>query len=259
MVRACRVESGPATMEVSVGDGRVEAEAWGPGGELALDRLPDLVGSTDDPDRLRPQHPAVSELHRRHSGLRIGRTHALFEAAVPAVLEQKITGREAWRVFRSLVRRFGEPAPGPHGLRLLPPADALAVIPYFDYHSIGLERRRAEVIRTLARLADRLERADMDRATSLLSSIPGIGTWTVAEVRLRAFGDADAVSVGDYHLPGLVTWTLAGEPSGTDERMLELLEPYRGQRARVVRLLELDGPRPARRGPRMRSRFLERI
>lgn len=259
MVRAGRVETGPATIEVSVGDGRVEAAAWGPGAELALDRVSDLIGAADDPGRLRPRHPVVSELHRRYAGMRIGRTRSLFEALVPAVLEQKITGHEAWRVFRMLVRRFGEQAPGPHRLRLLPPPEALAVTPYFDYHSVGLERRRAEVIRTLARLADRLERADVDHASRLLRSIPGIGAWTVAEVRLRALGDADAVSVGDYHLPSLVTWTLAGEPKGTDRRMLELLEPYRGQRARVMRLLELGAPRPARRAPRMRARHLERF
>ena len=78
--------------------------------------------------------------------------------------------------------------------------------------------------------------------------MPGIGPWTAAEVMVRVLGDPDAVSVGDFHLPHLVSWALAGEARGTDERMLELLEPFRGQRARVIRLLELSGnPRTALR------------
>ena len=58
---------------------------------------------------------------------------------------------------------------------------------------------------------------------------------------VRALGDDDAVSVGDFHIPNLVAWALAGEPRADDARMLELLEPYRGRRALVIRLLELSG------------------
>ncbi len=87
--------------------------------------------------------------------------------------------------------------------------------------------------------------------------MPGIGPWTAAEVGVRALGDADAVSVGDFHLPNLVAYALAGEPRGNDARMLELLEPYRGQRARVMRLLELSGIRPPRYGPRLAPRRIE--
>jgi 3-methyladenine DNA glycosylase/8-oxoguanine DNA glycosylase len=259
MVRATRVPTGPATTEVSVQGGVVEAAAWGPGAEQALDELPDVLGVGDDPTALRPRHRLLSGLQRRFAGLRIGCTRSVFEAAVPAVIEQRITGHEAWRVFRTMVRRFGERAPGPHGLWLLPSPETIASLAYFDLHNIGLERRRAETIRTLARLVDRYERVEPERAMHVLGSVPGVGPWTLAEIGLRAHGDADALSVGDYHVPSLVTLALAGEGKGSDDRMLELLEPYRGQRARVVRLLELGGPRRARRGPRLRSRSLERI
>ena len=60
------------------------------------------------------------------------------------------------------------------------------------------------------------------------------------------------MSVGDYHLPNLVGSVLAGERGGDDARMLELLEPYRPHRARVIRLIESAGSAlwGARRGPR---------
>jgi 3-methyladenine DNA glycosylase/8-oxoguanine DNA glycosylase len=92
-----------------------------------------------------------------------------------------------------------------------------------------------------------------------LTAVPGIGPWTAAEVGVRALGDEDGVSVGDFHLPTLVAFALAGETRGDDARMLELLEPFRGHRARVIRLLELSGARPARRGPRLSPRGIEGI
>ena len=90
-------------------------------------------------------------------------------------------------------------------------------------------------------------------------AVPGIGPWTAAEVAVRALGDDDAVSVGDFHIPNLVAWALAGEPRADDTRMLELLEPYRGRRALVVRLLELGGSMAPRRGPRLSPRRIEGI
>jgi 3-methyladenine DNA glycosylase/8-oxoguanine DNA glycosylase len=188
------------------------------------------------------------------------RTHRVFHALLPTILEQKVTGTEAFRAYAALLRRHGEQAPGPGSL-LLPPSPAvLAGLPYHAFHPLGVERRRAEVIRRAAARAAWLEAAaDAADAASRLASLPGIGPWTVAEVMRSAFGDPDAVSIGDYHIPNTVAWVLAGEPRGTDERMLELLEPYRGQRGRVQRLLEVAGITAPRYGPRMAPRRIAAI
>jgi 3-methyladenine DNA glycosylase/8-oxoguanine DNA glycosylase len=153
-----------------------------------------------------------------------------------------------------MVRAYGRPAPGPGGLRLPPEPALLAEQPYFAFHRFGLEQRRADVIRRAAAIAPRLEGRSPADVRRLLQSVPGIGPWTVAEVMRVSFGDADAVSVGDYHIPSLVAWALAGERKADDARMLELLEPYLGQRGRVQRLLEISGIYPERRGPRMTPR-----
>ena len=92
-----------------------------------------------------------------------------------------------------------------------------------------------------------------------LRAVPGIGPWTAAEVMLRATGDPDAVSVGDFHLKNLVAYAFTGARKGTDEEMVELLEPYRGHRARVIRLLEASGIRPPAHGPRMAPRSIAAI
>lgn len=260
--RAMRTVAGPATVRVDrlPGGHGVRVSAWGPGASQAIDRAPALLGLDDDPAALVPRHPAVVDAVRRLPGLRIGRSGAVLEALVPAILEQKVTGDEARRTFRALVIRHGEPAPGPGGLRLQPAPGTLARMPYHAFHPLGLERRRADVIRAVAAEATRLEGTlalSPDAADAALRAVPGIGPWTSAEVRLRAHGDPDAVSVGDFHLPNLVAWALAREPRGTDDRMLELLEPYRGQRGRVIRLLELAGIRAPRYGPRVPGRRIE--
>jgi len=264
VAQATRTPDGPTTLLVEVRGWRVEAEAWGPGANRALDGLPALLGLDDDASGFEPGlHPVVADLARRRPHLRLGRTGAVFEALLPAILEQKVTGREAETAHRGLIRCYGEPAPGPvaaaQRLRLPPPPEALAALPYHAYHPFGVERRRAEIVRHVARDAQRLEglaalsgtRLEVGAAAAArLRAYPGIGPWTAAEVTLRALGDPDAVSVGDFHLPNLVAYALAGEPRGTDARMLELLEPWRGHRARVIRLLEASGIQAPRYGPR---------
>ncbi|HEY6568785.1 MAG TPA: hypothetical protein VIZ22_00760 [Candidatus Limnocylindrales bacterium] len=258
--RSSRTPDGAVTLFIEARDGVVRGRAWGPGAEWALTRLGGLVGLDDDPAALVPQHAAIERAVRRLRGLRIGRTGVVLEALVPAILEQKVIGEEARRAWTGLVRRYGEDAPGPPGMRLPPTPRTLAELPYYRYHPFGVEQRRADLIRRVAREAPRLEAmvepasapgGDPSGAYAALRAFPGIGPWTAAEVGIRAFGDPDAVSVGDFHLPSMVTWALAGEPRGTDERMLELLEAYRGQRGRVLRLLELTGGGPPRRGPRL--------
>jgi 3-methyladenine DNA glycosylase/8-oxoguanine DNA glycosylase len=261
--RTTRTADGPATVALShVGD-EVRAEAFGPGADRALAAVPALLG-LDDAGHVPAGHPLIAQLARRFPGVRIPRSGAVLESLVPAILEQKVTGQQAHRGLAGLSRVHGEAAPGPPEwcLRLPPPPAVLAALPYYGYHPFGVEQRRAEVIRRVAAHAAWFE-AIVDlplvEAYARLTAVPGIGPWTAAEVGVRALGDPDAVSVGDFHLPNLVAFALAREPRADDARMLELLEPYRGQRARVVRLLELSGIRPPRYGPRLSIQRIESI
>lgn len=249
-------------MRVRRADGGIEVLAWGAGAEAALEAAPDLLGWSDDPDAFRPSHPLLRDLARRLRGLRMGRTGAMFEALVPSILEQKVAGKDAWRSYAAIVRAWGEPAPGPRGLLLPPPAERLAAMPYHAFHGFGIERRRAGAVVAAGRSASRVEAAARlapEEARRRLQALPGIGAWTAAEVTRTAMGDPDAVSVGDYHVPHIVSFALAGEARGDDARMLELLEPCRGQRARAVRLLEAGGIRAPRFGPRMPLRSIARM
>ncbi|MEV5325834.1 DNA-3-methyladenine glycosylase family protein [Nonomuraea fastidiosa] len=251
--RTSRTPDGPCTLRVSVQGGAVLGQAWGPGAGWALETLPALLGADDDLSGFSVRHEVLAEAARKHPGLRIGRTGRVMEALVPAVLEQKVVGREAWRSWRWLLARYGEPAPGPapEGMRVVPEPAVWRQIPSWHWHRAGAEAVRARTIATAAWHAGKLEAAatsqELDR---LLRALPGVGVWTSAEVRQRAFGDPDAVSVGDYHLAKLVGYALTGEKTD-DQGMLRLLEPYAGHRHRATVLVWLTGLRPPARGPRM--------
>lgn len=258
---AFRTPEGGATIRLRLSaPTHLLAMAWGPGAAHALDGAGFLVGEADRPEAFRALQPVLRRIQRAHPGLRLPRTRRVFHALLPSILEQKVTGTEAFRSYAALLRLHGEAAPGPGDLLLPPPPATLAGMPYHAFHPLGVERRRAEVIRLAASRAGWLEAAtSAAEATARLRSLPGIGPWTAAEVVRCAFGDPDAVSVGDFHVPNMVAWALAGEPRADDARMLELLEPYRGQRGRVQRLLEVGGITAPRYGPRMAPRSIAAI
>ncbi|MET8827712.1 DNA-3-methyladenine glycosylase 2 family protein [Streptomyces sp. NPDC004610] len=262
--RACRTPGGPGTLRVSLGGGAVRGEAWGPGGGWLLERLPELLGSADDPSVFRPRHRLVALARHRRPGLRLTRTGLVMESLIPSILEQKVTTVEAYRAWRMLVRRFGEPAPGPAGrgevggmaggMWVMPDARGWALIPSWEWHRAGVDDKRASTILRAVRVAARLEQAvgmSAGDARRRLEVVPGVGAWTSAEVVQRSHGAADEVTVGDLHLPGIVGFALAGDRYADDREMLRLLEPYGGQRHRAVRLILLGGKVPERRAPRM--------
>lgn len=270
--RASRNADGPATLQVCQLDDtarRFVTRAWGPGADLALDGAPALLGDGDDPEGFSPACAMLDRLHRRHLGLRFGRSGGLVEALLPIVVEQKVTTIEAHRSWHAFERAHGEPAPGPAGragLRMRPAPAKVATLAYSELHRFGIERRRADAMRLVARRASSIEALlagrTADHASEVcraLESLPGIGPWTSTSAVQQALGAADTVIVGDYHLPHIVAYALAGEPRATDERMLELLEPFRGHRARAVRLLALSGHRAPRRAPKRRLRSIASI
>lgn len=255
--RASRFASGPATVQIVPGRTTVEARAWGAGAEAALDAVPSLIGLYDDDEGFAPEHPLVAKLWRDFADHRIPRSGAVTEALLMSVLEQRVTTFEARRAQSQLVARWGEDAPGPTDLRLPPDPEVLAGVPYYDLHVLGVEKKRADTVRRVAASARRLDALALlppAEAHERLLGILGVGLWTAAEVALVALGDADAVPVGDAHLPANVTYALTGEAVDDDDAMLAALEPFAGQRGRVIVLLSAAGIHAPRRGPRYAPR-----
>lgn len=268
--RATWTPAGSALLHVRCDNaaGEVLGRAWGAGREWVLDGLPELLGVRDDDEDLghpafrpRPEHPALVAAWRARPAWRLGRSRAVFEALSGVAFEQVVTGLEARRSLRTLVRRYGEPAPGPaaaaggevEGL-LVPPTPAVwAQVPTWEWLRAGVEGRRSAVVVRAAGVSGRLEATlggDHASAGRAMRSLAGVGRWTVAEVMQRAHGDPDAFSFDDYHVAKNVSWALTGEVLD-DDGCAEVIACYTGHRYRVQRLLELAGTVRPRRGPKM--------
>ncbi|MEO6019190.1 MAG: DNA-3-methyladenine glycosylase 2 family protein [Knoellia sp.] len=256
-VFAWRVPTGPVTLRLldRSRQGEVEAQAWGEGADWMLDRLPQLLGQDDDDSGFEAHHDVVAQAHRRFEGWHVPASGLVVQALIPTIIEQRVTGKEAFAAYRTLVRRNGTPAPGLGAeLRLMVPPDpkTWSLIPSWEWLKAGVDGARSRPCVTVATRPGRLEHTvGMPglEARRRLESLPGVGRWTANEVAHRALGDADAVSFGDYHVAKNIGWALTGSPVD-DDGLAELLEPYAGHRYRVQRLLELSGAMRPRRGPR---------
>jgi len=259
--RVTLTPDGPATLRIrsrpSVG--LVELEAWGSGRDWVLEQAPELLGADDDASSFRPRDERVRTAWVRNPHWRVMRSRRVLEALTAAVIEQKVTGQEAFGGWRRLLRRFGAVGPGPGegwGMHCPPTAEVLAQIPSWEWLRCQIDGARSRPIVRAARAAESLERTvgmPSDQVEGALTSLPGVGVWTAAEVRQRAHGDADAVSFGDYHVATQVGWALTGEPV-TDSQLAVLLEADRPHRYRVQHLVTRRMAGPPRRGARMALR-----
>ncbi len=264
--RTSRLDSGPVSYRLEqLARGAIRAEAWGAGAAELIASVPTLLGADDDPDSFQPRAEVLRQAHRRAVGMRIPKTGRVLESLIPAVLEQKVIGLDAFAAWQRLVTRYGEPAPGPvpTDMKLAPTAAVWRRIPSWEWHRAGVEDKRASTAVRCAMHAVKFEHAaatePREELYRRLMVLPGVGRWTAAEVGHRALGDADAVPIGDYHLGSVVGWALTGSVL-PDEEVEEFLEPWRPHRYRVFRLLELTpGAAPPRRAPRMTRRDFRRI
>jgi 3-methyladenine DNA glycosylase/8-oxoguanine DNA glycosylase len=257
-LRATYTPHGAGTVRVGWGQCGIHRDAWGPGGEWLLAQVDAMVGLGDPGHRFTDAHAhaAIMTAQRHLPEVRFGASGTLYHELLPAIIAQRITMGEAVRQWRRLCLELGEPAPGPYPDLVLPPRpERLASTPSWWFHPLGIERKRAQALIEVARHADRLGEWSCWTAAEAASSLVrlrGVGEWTIGVVLAVAFGEPDALAVGDYHLKNIVVHALTGRPRGTDDEMVEMLEPYRGQRGRVARLLTLHGQRAPKFGPRRR-------
>jgi len=250
-------DDGPATLRLSQTDlHTITGQAWGAGAKAAIQAAPELVGGSDDPTGFIPDHPVLTRAEHRHPGLRIPKSGRIMEALIPAILEQRVIGLQAQSAWRRLVRSHGTSAPGPvpAGMMVVPSVRAWQLIPSWDWHKAGVDPQRSRTVLAVLAVARQLERCvelSPEEAATRLRSVPGVGVWTAAEVAQRALGDADALSVGDYHLAGFIGHALF-DVEFDDRQLVAAMEQWRPHRFRVVRLLENSGVAgKPRRGPRM--------
>jgi 3-methyladenine DNA glycosylase/8-oxoguanine DNA glycosylase len=228
----------PAAVEFRRDGDGLEVRAYAPEAAALLEET--LLGLEQDDRYLSfaTEDSGVWRLHRSLPGLRLLRFPWLYEMTCSAILQQRIRTVDAMRDWRRIARRWG--ADAPLGLRAFPAAEMLARVAQFELQALGIDAQRS---RTLLRFAQESRFLPLKTGMSFvelrrhLLRVPGIGPWTTESVLGYGAGDADAAMPADLHLPHLICYALAGEQPGSDERMMELLEPFRGHRFRIIRLL----------------------
>ncbi len=223
---------GPGTLRVTRHDDTIRGQAWGPGADWLLDRLPELLGAADDPSAFVPRHKLLALTHHRLPGLRLLRTGLVLESLIPSILEQKVTTGEAYRAWRLLVRKFGVPAPGPAPERMavMPAPRTWALIPSWEWHRAGVDDKRASTVLRAVRSL---------RGWRRRRGCPGGGAGAAGgragDRALDVCGDGAAESWGgglrdggDVHLPGIVGWALAGIATPMTPSCCPCWSPTRG-------------------------------
>ena len=212
----------------------VEGDLHGP----ELTAWLDALRQGDDIQSFDAPHPYLKKLHRASPGLRVLPVPWLFETAVSSILQQRVKFRDATREYTRLAQLHGQRTA--LGISF-PSAAVVAKLPTWEIERVGVDKRRARAIVQLAReehfrsfLRPATTHAELRRR---LLAVRGVGPWTTDMIMGFGAGDRDALPLGDLHLPHLVSWIIEREPRGTDAHMVKLLEPYRGHRFRVVRLL----------------------
>lgn len=245
-------------------DGFVVLGSGAPGEDTHVPVHP-LFGDEDRGHTVVPHHDAVTSAMRVYGSYRIPCTGTPYHDLLPAVLGQRVTAAEALGQWAEMCRRFGEPVDVDGDRMHAPPApDVLAAVPYHELHLMGIDRHRAQTLRNVARHGERLisgwrpDGTPHERTMSL-TLIDGVGVWTAAVAGFTAFCDPDALEVGDFHVKNTVAYALTGRHRGSDEEMCELLEPYAGQRQRVVKWLDMAGWRAPAHGPRRRNVPIARL
>ena len=94
---ATRTPDGAGTLHLARENGGLRATTYGPGAEWLLDRADAIAGLRDDVSdfpSVASRHPLVRQLARTHDGLRFPSTGRIFHHVVPAIIGQKVSGKD---------------------------------------------------------------------------------------------------------------------------------------------------------------------
>ena len=248
--------SGPVTAAVTHQATTLHLELWGNGADELVSQIGDQLGISmpllgEEAAELPRQLMRLKAAGLRRTQRGSNRT---VETLVPIVLQQLVTWREAAASWRSLLMEYGSKAPGPHELRCPPSLDTLAHLSLPDYRRLGVAAKRAKTIQAVCGAMIRYQDSPLEKQQRAILSVPGIGPWTTEFYKGLELGDPDAVPTGDYHLPSTVAWALKAQRQATDMEMLELLQPFRGFRFDILRLIMGANISVPRRNPRMPQR-----
>ena len=185
--------------------------------------------------------PILAALARKHPGLRPWSAGSLFEGVVSSIIGQSISVAAAATTERRLCERFND---GLHidGRQFWPPPrpEQLASSSAAFVRETGVTTKRAEALVAVGTLfASEPTRAafetDPVAAVQQLTSISGIGPWTIQSALLWGVAAADAHPTRDVALlrAARVHYPVVSDLKDLD-RLAEQWKPYRAWAARLL-------------------------
>jgi DNA-3-methyladenine glycosylase II len=215
-------------------DGKLSKAAQAQVREAALS----ILGLRIDPEpfsAFAAKDKIFGPLTRAQPGLRIVQSATVFEALTWAIIGQQINLSFAIALRRTFILQAGRRHSG--GLWCYPAAAEVARLEIDDLTSRKFSRAKAETLLRLARLVADGE-LDLDvspcnsieRISTALLAVKGIGPWTVNYGLLRGYGYADCSLHGDVAIRAALQ-ALLGEEVKPDiprtEKILAQYSPHR--------------------------------
>ncbi len=154
-------------------------------------------------DALRRSEALAARL-ARCPGLRVPGSFEHFETTVRAIVAQHAEPQEAMEILVEMVRKYGKPLEGSQsGLTHAFPSPRQ--LSRARLTSVGLPKRRARTIETLAEAVDqgalRLDGSpSLESSLERIRSIPGVGAWTADYIAMRVYREANAFPTADLAL-----------------------------------------------------------
>ena len=240
-IRSTYTPDGPGVIRITWGQrvGQVSVDVSGDGADWLIRQAPRLIGADDDVRGFAPVDAVVNRLWARFRGDRVGATGTVWHDLAWTITQQRVRRSDASQQWRRLAHAYGDVCDGYDDLYTPPDPERLARAAPWSLRSLGIDERRATTLIAAARVAGKLHALtdrpfpDVERP---LRTIPGVGPWTLGCLSAFTWGDPDTVIPGDSGIPSLIASTLTGARRADDATMLELLEPYRPHRYRVLRL-----------------------
>jgi AraC family transcriptional regulator of adaptative response / DNA-3-methyladenine glycosylase II len=178
------------------------------------------------------RHPKLRQLLQRRPGLRVPGVWDGFEAAVLAVLGERLTSPGSRRSVTRLVQMFGTPVDTPvSGLKYLFPRPE--VFAHADLSKAGISNVHADILRNLSRATMRRclsfsTLRTLEETVSQVGAACGIDESKANYIAMRAFGEPDAFPSKELKLRRTITGL---KPIMSPAQAIDLAEKWRPWRA----------------------------
>lgn len=181
-------------------------------------------------------HTALAAVVEKSPGLRLPGCWDIFEFSIRAILGQQISVKGATTLAQRIAEKYGEDVidvdqtNNIHVKKYFPSSSALMQA---DYQDIGLTRSRIATLQTWVTYFQKHESIftkglTIEELESTLTTLKGIGPWTVNYIGMRGLSDPDAFPSADL---GIIKALTVNDVKPKNKDILELAESWRPWRA----------------------------